>query len=60
MEAILFPLVAIALYFIADWILQRIEVSMGRRLENRTLVFFALLLTLAVGTFSVIQRLLDA
>jgi len=56
-QTILFLIVAVALYFAADWILDRIEVRVGHRLEHRTLVFFALLLGLAMITFSLIGRM---
>ena len=56
MSAIWFTIVAIILYVVSDWILERIEVSKGERLEHRSLVFFVILLTLAVTTFAVIQR----
>ena len=57
MEAIVFTLVAIALYFGSDWILQRIEAALGRRLEHRSLVFFAILLVSAVVVFSLLRPL---
>ncbi|NIR29888.1 MAG: hypothetical protein GWN84_11365 [Gammaproteobacteria bacterium] len=57
MEVVYFTLVAIALYFVSDWILERIEVALGRRLEHRTLVFFAILLLLALASFHLIRRL---
>ena len=55
MDSLLFPLVAIVLYFLSDWILQRIEIAAGRRLEHRTLVFFVIISILAVSSFSLIQ-----
>jgi len=56
MSAIYFTIVAIALYFVSDWLLQRVEVSVGRRLEHRSLIFFVILLSLALITFSFIQQ----
>jgi hypothetical protein len=56
MDAVYFALVAILLYFVADWALRRIESAAGRTLQHRSLVFFALLLTLAVVTFAIIRR----
>lgn len=56
MEAVYFLVVAIALYFVADWLLRRIEAILGRTLENRTVVFFFLLMGLALVSFSLIQR----
>ncbi len=55
MEVIFFTLVAIGLYLVSDWIVQRIEIAAGRRLEHRTLLFFALISVLAVVTFSLIR-----
>ncbi len=55
MEALYFTLVAIALYLLSDRILDRIEIAAGRRFEYRSLLFFAILLTLAIATFSLIR-----
>lgn len=60
MEAILFTLVAVALYFIADRVLDRIERSRGARFENRSLIFFAIILALAVVSFSILRLLMRA
>jgi DMSO/TMAO reductase YedYZ heme-binding membrane subunit len=56
MSAVWFTIVAVILYLVSDWILERIEVSLGKRLDHRSLIFFVILLTLAVTTFAVIQR----
>jgi hypothetical protein len=55
MEIVYFTLVGIVLYLVSDWVLQRMEIAAGRRLEHRTLIFFALLLTLALVSFSLIR-----
>ena len=55
MSIVYFTLDAIILYLAADWILNRIEVAAGKRLEYRSIIFFALLLTLALTTFTLIQ-----
>ena len=55
MSVVYFTIVAIILYVAADWLLERVEVAAGRRLEHRSLIFFAILLTLALTSFSVIQ-----
>lgn len=55
MEALYFTLVAIILYLVSDRILDRIELAAGRRFEYRSLLFFAILLTLAIATFSLIR-----
>ncbi len=55
MEAVYFTLVAILLYFVADFILDRAERMAGRRFDNRSLIFFGILLVLALGSFSAIR-----
>lgn len=55
MEIIWFTLVAIVLYLVSDWLLERVELAVGRRLEHRSLIFFAILLSLALVTFSIIR-----
>ena len=59
MESVLFVVVAITLYLACDQILQQIELKLGRRLEHRTVVFFGLLLTLSLLSFSVLRQLLS-
>lgn len=55
MEILIFALVAVSLYFLADWLLRWIEAAAGRVLEQRSLVFFAILLVSAVVAFWVIR-----
>ncbi|MDH3442056.1 MAG: hypothetical protein OEM63_14955 [Gammaproteobacteria bacterium] len=56
MEVIYFTAVAVILYLVSDWILQQFEARAGKRFEHRSLIFFAILLTLAISTFSLIQQ----
>lgn len=56
MQIVLFTVVAVVLYLVADRILDALEQRAGRRFENRSLVFFVILLVLAVATFSLVQR----
>ena len=58
MENLLFLAVAALLWFAADGIVQTVEIRLGRRLEHRTLLFFALLLTFSLGSFAAIRQLL--
>ncbi|MDP2620953.1 MAG: hypothetical protein Q8P46_12385 [Hyphomicrobiales bacterium] len=55
MEIVYFTLVAILLYLLADWILRRIEAYLGRVLKQRTVVFFVILLILAMVSFAAIR-----
>lgn len=57
METLYFTATAIVLYVLADWLLQQAELRAGKRFENRSLVFFAILLTLALVSFALIRRL---
>jgi hypothetical protein len=57
MDAVYFTLVAILLYLVADRALRAIESAAGRTLEYRSVVFFAILLVLALGTFAIIRGL---
>ena len=57
MEVFYFTVTAILCYVIADWALKRVEAVAGRRFENRSLIFFGLLLGLALASFSLIRNL---
>ena len=57
MEMLYFTLAAVLLYLGADWILNRIEVAAGRRFEYRNLIFFAILLFMALASFALIRLL---
>lgn len=56
MESLYYTIVAILLYLVADWILQRIEVFRGVKFEQRSIIFFIILLTLAVTSFALIRQ----
>ena len=57
MSIVYFTLAAAILYLLSDWILERVEVTAGRRFEHRSLVFFSILLTLALTSFTLISHL---
>ncbi|MCY3596413.1 MAG: hypothetical protein OXI73_05635 [Rhodospirillales bacterium] len=59
MELLYFTVAAIALYFVSDWIVDRIEQAAGRRFEHRTLLFFAIIFVLGTVTFWLIRALTD-
>jgi predicted PurR-regulated permease PerM len=54
-EAIYFTLVAAVLYLASNWIVDRLEIAAGKRFKNRSLLFFAIILVLALATFSLIR-----
>ena len=51
MDLVYFTAVAIGVYFGADWLLERIERARGKRFENRQVVFFLIILPLALVSF---------
>jgi len=57
MDIVYFTVIAIGLYFGADWLLERIERARGKRFENRQVVFFAIILPLALATFWLVRML---
>ncbi len=56
MQAVYYTITGVVLYLLADWILRFMEARAGRVFEQRTLVFFALLMSLALVTFAAIRR----
>ena len=59
MEAVVFILVAVALYLLADRILIWIEGALGRTLEQRSVVFLFLLLAMATTSFWIIRTFIE-
>lgn len=57
-QLILFTLVGGGLYLFCSWLLDRIERARGRRFEHRSLIFFAIILVLALVSFNLIGRLM--
>lgn len=59
MEILYFTAVGIGLYFISDWLLDRIEQARGTRFEHRSLVFFFIFLPLALASFGLMRQLMQ-
>ena len=57
MDLVYFTVLAIGIYFSADWLLDWIERRRGARFENRQVVFFAIILPLALATFWLMRML---
>ena len=57
MDLVYFTLVAIGIYFGADWLLDRLERLRGRRFENRQVAFFLVVLPLALASFWLVRLL---
>jgi len=56
MEMFYYTVAAIFLYVVSDWILNQIEIRRGERFENRSLLFFAIILVLSVLLFNLIKQ----
>jgi len=56
-DIVYFTLVAVGVYFGADWLLEWIERSRGKRFENRQVAFFAIILPLALAAFWLMRML---
>jgi len=54
---LLFTALAVVLYLVADRLLDALERRAGRRFEYRSVVFFVILLLLALLSFAVVRRL---
>ncbi|MBW7931463.1 MAG: hypothetical protein H3C57_09230 [Gammaproteobacteria bacterium] len=57
MEIVYFTLVAIVLYLAADYIVRRLETVSDWVREYRALVFFAVLMGLALTSFALIRNM---
>jgi len=58
MDFLYFTLAGLALYFFSDWILNYIEIRRGERFEQRSLIFFGIILVLSLIVFNLINHLL--
>ncbi len=58
MAYLYYTVTAVLLYLLSDWILNRIEKSVGKRLEYRSAVFFVIIMVLALGSFELIDRII--
>ena len=58
MQYLYYTITAIVLYLLSDWILNKIEQRVGKRLEYRSVVFFVIIMTLALGSFEMIDRIM--
>jgi len=58
LEIVLFTVVGIVMYAASDYILSLLERLHGEPLPQRNIVFFVLILTLSLSTFSLLRGLL--
>jgi len=59
MELVYYTLAGIVLYLFSDWILVRIERHQGNPLKHRSIIFFVIILFLAISSFKGVQYLLS-
>lgn len=60
MEFVYYALAGLILYVLSDWILGQVEKLRGERFEQRTLIFFVIILVLALTSFKAIEMLTTA
>jgi hypothetical protein len=48
MDTLYYTVFAVFLYLFSDWLLDRIEKASGQRLKYRNLIFFAIIMVLAL------------
>jgi len=60
MGAVYYTITGVVLYLLADRILRLLEARAGRVFEHRTLIFFVLLLAMALVTFAAIRSMIPA
>ena len=57
MAYIYYTVTAVLLYLLSDWILNKIEQRIGKRLKYRSVIFFVIIMVLAVSSFEMIDRI---
>jgi hypothetical protein len=57
MDLLYFTVIAVGLYFLADWLLDRTERARGARFKHRDMIYFGIMLTVALLTFSLVNGL---
>ncbi len=57
MELIYYTIAALILYGLSDYILNSIEIRMGKRLPNRSLIFLVIITILAIVSFNIIRSI---
>jgi len=59
MQILLYTITAILLYVVSDWILVKLEQLRGKPFAARSIVFFMIILILAVVVFEGLQQILS-
>lgn len=57
MDLLYFTVIGVGLYFFADWLLDRVERARGARFKHRDAIYFGIMLTAALLTFTLVNAL---
>lgn len=57
MQYIMYTITAVILYLLADWMLNQIEIAIGKRLAYRSVVFFIIIFSLAIISFELLDQM---
>ena len=57
MQYIMYTVTAVILYLLSDWILNQIEVAVGNRLKYRSVVFFVIIMSMALVSFNLLDQM---
>ena len=60
LEVVLFAIAAVGLYFLSNRVLEAIEARRGERLPQRSVLFFLIMLFLAIGSFAALRWILGS
>ncbi len=55
MAYLYYTLIAIGLYFLSDWLLDRLENAYGARFQYRSLIFLVIIMILAMTSSQIIS-----
>jgi hypothetical protein len=57
MDLLYFTVIGVGLYFFTDWLLDRVERARGARFKHRDAIYFGIMLTAALLTFTLVNAL---
>lgn len=57
MEMIYYTIAALILYKVSDFILNSIEIKMGKRLASRSVIFLIIITILAMASFNIVRSI---
>ena len=57
MQYLMYTITAVILYLLADWMLNQIEIAVGNRLKYRSVVFFVIIMVMALISFNLLDQM---